>query len=72
MRKLLLSIIILSAICAGWFASDYYRSLGKVTITGVYPDGTGFTSVTFIQDGREYGYDYLTEKEYLQFINQNH
>jgi hypothetical protein len=33
-------------------------------------DERGLISVTFIQDGKEWGYDYLTQKEYDSLTNQ--
>ena len=71
MKKLFaIILLILASEAMGWWLAGIYRNAGKITITGVYPDDRGYTSVTFIQDGKEYGYDYLTPKEYLQFINQ--
>ena len=64
------SITILTLILTfllGWQAHKHSQS---VRIIGIYPDDRGYISVTYIQDGKEYGYDYLTPAELTQLINE--
>lgn len=70
MKKLTLSLIILTSITTGWILSNIYRETGRITITAQTTDERGLTSVQFIQDGKEYALDYLTKDEYLKLINR--
>lgn len=61
-------ILIVLSVTAAWFAPDLiyhatHERPARVTITKSYTDERGLTSVQFIQDGKEWGLDYLTARE---------
>jgi hypothetical protein len=70
MKTLLIILIAALSGLAGWLCNNSYQQHKKITITGLYPDERGYISVTFIQDGKEYGLDYLEKEEYLRLINK--
>lgn len=69
MKTTLLIIMLILSGAIGWQLSNLHTQVERVQITGIYPDDRGYTSVMYIQDGKEYGLDYLTDTEYLDFVN---
>lgn len=71
MKKLIafITIAVASGVI-GWVLNDVYQQQGRIIITDQVTDERGLTSVSFIQDGKEYALDYLTKTEYLTLINR--